>query len=94
MNNNLITIFKDYFPNLTDTDDEGENYINAYFKGGLYIILTLVIEKTESSSYESFFLTDNEEKTFIHESADLDELMRVTKQKLNEMFASWVSKIN
>lgn len=95
---NLITsddiesVFKYYFPKLKYYSKSNSELIAHLTKEEylLYLRFNLFGNKWRGCLH----FGENNDKLELHESTDLDELMQVTKQKLNDMLANWSSKVN
>lgn len=94
---NIELAFKYHFPKLT-SQLRGDNCLEAYI--GEYNLLTFsrVTEYSLSNlpigTYCSYYNLPYDDSIPLHQSTDLNELMQVTKQKLNDMFADWTAKVN
>ena len=89
---NIESVFKYYFPKLHIYRNFPDKVIGGFTKSDLDNPSVEVNKFTEV--YQSLFHLGDSDKLFLHESTDLNELMQVTKQKLNDMFADWSSKVN
>ena len=87
----IESVFKHYFPKLTIVNITNDGIVVEIDKD---IIIHLSLSKSNLDIYTSELWFADEDFLYLHQSTDLNELMQVTKQKLNDMFADWMSKVN
>ena len=95
--NNIESVFKYYFPKLkyylVKRYGKSNNELIAYLTKQEYLLYLRFIYIFDKWRVCLWF-GENDDKLELHESTDLNELVQVTKQKLNDMFADWMSKVN
>lgn len=89
---NIESVFKYYFPKLHIYRNFSDKVIGGFTKSDLDIPSVEVNKFTEV--YQSLLHLGDSDSIYLYESTDLDKLMQVTKQKLNDMFADWSSKVD
>lgn len=86
---NIELAFKHHFPNLS------YEILNNNVYCSINTFLNLSIRKRSyEDGWESRLRFGYQDFIPLHQSTDLNELMQVTKQKLKDMFADWIGKIN
>jgi hypothetical protein len=89
---NIESVFKYHFPKLHIYRSFSDKVIVGFTESDLDTPSIEVNKFTEV--YQSLLHLGNSDSIYLHQSTDLNELMQVTKQKLNDMFADWMSKVN
>lgn len=89
---NLENLFEQHFPKGVKYYPKSNEELIVYITEEEYL-LNLKI-KLFIDTWASYLYFADKYKMLIYQSADLDELMKVTKDKLNKMFTSWIEKVN
>jgi len=90
---NLENLFEQHFPKGVKYYPKSSKELIVYITEEEYL-LSLKIKLFIDTWASYLYFGDNLDKMLIYQSTDLEELMRVTKDKLNKMFTGWVSKVN
>ena len=90
---NLESIFNYYFPNFEYNIWDNSSSLQAdIISNNLFNLFISNVNFEDKWRAKLYF--GHKESILIYESTDLNKLMQVTKQKLNDMFADWMNKVN